>query len=346
MQNLALHNRVYTKKNALFNADMLRALIFAGIAFFASFIPWPEIYYKYFGGILIDREVYTFKVIYNDHWLTYNELRSWIEIFTQEIIWDFSQWSISNGYLGIYHEDFFQIVTTICLISMALVISRTKNYLSILLLFNPLVLDLVYSQLRSALALAVLNIVYLTFRKVNIWMIFGAVVACAIHTASSILVAGFILASLLSFKESFLFRLSPATKTALMLGAGVSVGLLIGPLREVVLSAIGDRRAEYSDLSSSLLYLSFWVALLGFMLVNFRMSVKSVEGCFSIFMLAILATNVFSSAYSIRLIALSLPLIFVAVFHFNVERRIFILSIFSLYAVAQWYFSLTNLTGF
>lgn len=43
----------------------------------------------------------------------------------------------------------------------------------------------------------------------------------------------------------------------MLFAVGAFISLLIGPLREALLSAIGDRRAEYHDMSSSLLYSLF-----------------------------------------------------------------------------------------
>lgn len=333
------------KKRTYFNSDFIRCLLFAITAFVVSFIPWPDIYWDYFRDVFWDREVYIEKIVTNNHWLNYGYLDSVVSFFSNEYVWELSQWSLSNNFIPLDYEQFFQIITTSCLVSMALVVARTRSYFSFILLFNPIILDLLYSQLRSALALVILNLLYLTARRVNLWVLLGLVIACSIHTASIILIAGYILAQLLSSPESMFSRFSPAAKALAVVGAGLFVGILIGPLREAVLSAVGDRRAEYADLSSSFLYLSFWVALLGFMLINFRYTVNSLEGCFSIFMLSILFVNVFSSAYSIRLIALSMPFIIVAIYNYNTSRKYFILSVFVLYALAQWWYSIMNLTS-
>ena len=77
---------------------------------------------------------------------------------------------------------------------------------------------------------------------------------------------------------------------------------------------IGDRRAEYLDLSSSALYLSFWVGLLGLFLIDYRNIFRSVEGRFSLFILTLVAVNVFTGGYSLRFLALGYPFVIIAIY--------------------------------
>jgi hypothetical protein len=330
---------------AWLNADTPRTIIFALIAFAISFIAWPEIFYEQFGKIFIDREIYISKILGNDHWITYYELDGPLSFFTNEYIWEISQWSLSEGLLPIDYETFFQIVSTLVITSMAMVIARTRSNASILFLANPLVIDLAYSQLRSALAISILYLLYAFNRKFNWLSAILIGISFAIHTSMVIFISAFILCRILTEENYISRRMSDGVRTAIVCGAGVAFGLAIGPLRGIVLAAVGDRRAEYIDISSSFLYLSFWIGLFAFMVMNYRKTIQNVEGAFTLFILSILLVNVFSAAYSLRFLALAFPLIVVAIYKLNPERRYFIISIFSIYVFAQWYYYIENLTG-
>ncbi|PKP88634.1 MAG: hypothetical protein CVT78_00155 [Alphaproteobacteria bacterium HGW-Alphaproteobacteria-17] len=226
-----------------------------------------------------------------------------------------------------------------------MILYRKGGYLAILLMANPLIFDLAYSQLRSALAISLLNILYLARPKSNLVSLAVCLLATSIHTAMAIFLAIYFLCVATAERGGWLSKWSVEMRLVAIVGAGAMFGLLIGPLREVALTLLNDRRAEYGDLASSPLYLSFWVILFGLFLLNYREFIQSLEGRFSLFILALVAVNVFTSAHTLRFLALAYPYIMATILIARPAIRFFALAIFSVYLVAQWYFYLSGMGG-
>lgn len=310
-----------------------------------SLIHWPEIIYQSFHAILWDREVYTQKILSGDSLFSYFTYDSLISYFTYEYSWEFLISLIQENRVPFDYDTFFQIISSLFIITASLILYRKGGYLAILLMANPLVFDLAYSQLRSALAISLLNILYLTKPKSNFVSFAICLLATSIHTAMAIFIAIYFLCAVTADRDAWLSRWSAEMRLVTIVGAGVMVGLLIGPLREVALTLLNDRRADYGNMGSSPLYLSFWIMLFGIFLLNYREFIQSLEGRFSLFILALVAVNLFTSAHTLRFLALAYPYIMATILIARPPVRIFALAVFSVYLVAQWYFYLTGLGG-
>ncbi|HNR11345.1 MAG TPA: hypothetical protein PKN72_09110, partial [Nitrosomonas europaea] len=126
---------------------------------------------------------------------------------------------------------------------------------------------------------------------------------------------------------------------------GAFISLLIGPLREALLSAIGDRRAEYHDMSSSLLYSLFWIALLIPFYLGRRYLVTLDYARYALVIVSIVFVNVFHGGYSTRFLAAAFPGLVSAVLSLHGVIKIMILVLFIVYAVFQWLYWLRILSG-
>lgn len=310
-----------------------------------SLIPWPEIIYQSFHAVLWDREIYIQKIMSGDTLFSYFTYDSLISYFTYEYSWEFLINLFQENRLPFDYDVFFQIISSLFIITSSLILYRKGGYISILLMANPLVFDLAYSQLRSALAISLLNILYLTRPKSNLISLAVCLLATSIHTAMAIFLAIYFLCVATSERGGWLSRFSVEMRLVTIVGAGLAFGLLIGPLREVALTLLNDRRAEYGDLASSPLYLSFWIMLFGLFLLNYREFIQTLEGRFSLFVLALVAVNIFTSAHSIRFLALAYPYIMATILIARPAIRSFSLAVFSVYLFAQWYFYLSGLGG-
>jgi len=310
-----------------------------------SLIPWPEIIYQSFHAILWDREIYTQKILSGDSLFSYFTYDSLISYFTYEYSWEFLVSLIQENRLPFDYDTFFQIISSLFVVTSSLILYRKGGYLAILLMANPLIFDLAYSQLRSALAISLLNILYLARPKSNLVSLAVCLLATSIHTAMAIFLAIYFLCVATAERGGWLSKWSVEMRLVAIVGAGAMFGLLIGPLREVALTLLNDRRAEYGDLASSPLYLSFWVILFGLFLLNYREFIQSLEGRFSLFILALVAVNVFTSAHTLRFLALAYPYIMATILIARPAIRFFALAIFSVYLVAQWYFYLSGMGG-
>lgn len=315
------------------------------LAVIISLLPWPDIILSGTRGVIIDREVYIQKIIYRDNLLNYFHFNSYVDYFTSEYSWWFLMKLLEDGRLPVDYETIFQIISTLFLVTAALIVYRRGGLLPLVFLANPLVFELAYSQLRSALAISILYLVYLFFRRSTYIAIALCLFAATIHTTMVIFLAIYILCIMTADEGGRLSRWPLEVRLALVLGAGVVMGLAIGPLRETLLNLIGDRRAEYLDLAASPLYLSFWVGLLGLFLLDFRHTFRSVEGRFSLFILSLVTVNVFTGGYSQRFLALGYPFVIATIFLARPSLKSFAIPALSIYMVAQWIYYFNGFAG-
>lgn len=315
------------------------------LAFIISLLPWPDIILSGTRGILLDREVYIQKIIYRDNLLNYFHFNSYIDYFTSEYSWWFLMKLLEDGQLPVDYETVFQIISTLFLVTSALIVYRRGGLLPLVFLANPLVFELAYSQLRSALAISILYFVYLFLRRSTYIAIALCLFAATIHTTMIIFLAVYVLCLMTGDGGGRVSRWPLGLRLALILSAGFVMGLVIGPLRESLLTMIGDRRAEYLDLSSSPLYLSFWVGLLGLFLMDYRDTFRSVEGRFSLFILSLVTVNVFTGGYSLRFLALAYPFVISTVLMAKPSVKMFAIPAMSIYMIAQWIYYFSTITG-
>ena len=315
------------------------------LAVIISMLPWPEIVLSGTRGILIDREVYTQKIIHKDNLLDYFYFGSYLDYFTSEYSWWFLMKLLEDGRLPVDYEMVFQMISTVFLVTASLIVYRRGGLLPLILLANPLVFELAYSQLRSALAISILHLVYLFLRRSTYVAVALCLFAATIHTTMIIFLAVYILCLMTADEGGRLSRWPVGLRLTVILGAGIFVGLVIGPLREVLLTLIGDRRADYLDLSSSPLYLAFWVGLLGLFLIDYRDTFRSVEGRFSLFILSLVTVNVFTGGYSLRFLALAYPFVISTVLMAKPSVKMFAIPAMSVYMIAQWFYYFSTITG-
>lgn len=121
----------------------------------------------------------------------------------------------------------------------ALLPRRRANMIYMILLLHPRVLDLMSSQVRFALAISIF-VLLIKFSSSRLRGIYSMPLA-TIHTffmAASVFVIAF---------DKYLSRRS--TFMAYAQAVGISIALVFGA--EVVLSFLGDRRADWSDINKS-----------------------------------------------------------------------------------------------
>lgn len=270
---------------------------------------------------------------------------NFLDYFTSEYSWWFLMKLLEEDQLPVTYETVFQIISTVFLATSALIVYRRGGLLPLIFLANPLVFELAYSQLRSGLAISILYLVYLFLRRSTYIAVALCLFAATIHTTMIIFLAVYVLCLMTDSEGGRLSRWPLGLRVALILGAGVVMGLVIGPLRETLLTLIGDRRAEYLDLSSSPLYLSFWVGLLGLFLIDYRDTFRSIEGRFSLFILSLVTVNVFTGGYSLRFLALAYPFVISTVLMAKPSVKMFAIPAMSIYMIAQWIYYFSTISG-
>lgn len=238
---------------------------------------------------------------------------------------------------GLSVESILNAIAVLCLTAFGWFVAKRHGGWAVILLVNPLIVDLVVSQSRSAWAFATLLIGYLSKNR-KVLILCGAT-SLLIHTAMT-LVAG---VGVVAWQHSrVVSRLGPTYVSYLLLvGFGVALAVVLGPLRDQILTALGDRRAGDPDGASSILYLSYWAGLLLLGFVQEKAYYADPVHAYAIIMLAIVTAAIFTNSYAIRFIALSIP-IFVSA-SLGMERRSRFLAIYSLlpYTWSQWVYRLT-----
>ncbi|AMG74733.1 Uncharacterized protein SGRAN_2370 [Sphingopyxis granuli] len=235
-----------------------------------SLIPWVDIILDKYNAILWDREVYIQIITSGDSLFSYFNYDDILSYFTFEYTWQSIIYFIQNGQFPFQYESFFQFISTSFLVTSSLIVYRRGGLLALSLMVNPLIFDLAYSQLRTALAICIINIVYLVRPSSKILSSALCIFSVSIHTAMSIFLSIYYLCVSTSEKGGIFSKWSLEMRLLIIVGAGAFVGILIGPFREFVLSSVNDRRAEYIEMSSSPLYLSFWIILFFLFMINYK----------------------------------------------------------------------------
>lgn len=292
-------------------------------------MPWEEIR----GRTFEDLDVYYNYFLHQQSILDYKTFGDLLDYIVSEALWHLSISTLIDG-LGIDIDYVFLIISSLCLTVFAILLARRHGAGSVLLLANPLLIDLAFAQLRSALAFSLLYIAYLLRRRIAIYLLLTA--AVFIHTASILFIALFAGAA---FAYRYMRKTDRSDQTiffALCL-IGIMVSIVVGPLRAEILAAIGDRRASLQGgASSSLLFTSFWVIALLVQGFQAKHLVHDEISRFSIIILAMVTCNLLTGGYTSRFLALTLPFLLSSVLRMRSPVNFLVIALYIFYTTVQW----------
>lgn len=293
-------------------------------------IPWEELAGRNFE----DKDVYLERFLYLPSVIEEKNISNVLDFFINEALWDFIVRSSSE----LFHVPVtvvLSIVTFLCLLSFATFLINKHGLLSVLLLLNPLVIDFAFSQLRLALAISLLMLVFSVRRK--IWLCLIIVVASFIHTAILLFVAMYII----SLQIACWFNKKDIRSGYLglaLIGLGTVTALMIGPFREYVLSSLGDRRAEYELGGASLLYASFWIALLLAILLQKKSFYQQDSNLLAVACISTMVSATILDTFAVRFVAAAFPMIAASMMSLGRPIKQVMLLGFLPYVAAQWYY--------
>lgn len=298
-------------------------------------MPWTTMYEFFSGHPYVDRTVYENQINENRLRIDTFDYTKPIDYFTYEYGWS---WLMAFGSrtIGLETNNLFFLVSFLCLFIYSLFIVQTSSRFYLLLLIHPLVIDLVFSQLRIAVAIAILIALGLIARN-RITRVAGFIGSATVHTATS-LVAGIHLFN--SMLKMLRFTSGIRFAGALIVGAFVAVST--GPLRRVILSLLGDRRVALDIKATSMLFAIPWLLLLFIFLLNYKTISRSPWSLLAISLLAIALSTVLVGGYTTRYLAITTPFLASALWALPRDWGVLGNSIYFLSFIGLWFLRILN----
>lgn len=289
-------------------------------------IPWEFIY----GRSFEDRAVYFDYLKNQENLLDYVEIHGTMDSLSNEVLWHEMLRALSDN-LGMSTETIFSIISALCIFSFSIYLARAQTPLAILFLINPLIIEFAFSQLRLALAVS-LCLLALLFRSRLLILNIALISAAAfIHTSVILLIFVYWFSRVVLKTESSGFRIYCA-----LLAIGLCTSVILGPLREIILGTMGDRRAQYYVASNSFLYLSMWILVMLVQGLQNKSYFTKGQNAFSTLIISIAIFNNVLGFVSTRFIALAFPLLISSLLDLRGIQKTGLLSLLILFTAFQW----------
>ena len=217
---------------------------------------------------------------------------------------------IAIGYIfDDYRLALYLISIIIVFLYANFLFKRVPYYIGMIFLFNPIFIDLVMAQVRSAFAFALLLLAYdLRSKK---WAIVIASASFFIHTSMPLFVLIYFLLKKLNetvdAKKYYLITIFAAFIIAVFIRYGV----------DILLSLLGDRRAGYDTIieGASISYSIVWFAI-GLIIATFATFKDEKDRIIAGYAITMTSFFFFSSlmgSFAQRFVALTLPLIIISI---------------------------------
>lgn len=305
------------------------------VAFIVASLPW-----EVWRGIeYYDRSNYINTIDFSVNNIYIFNFDTLLSKFSNEWLWH-KLLAISTETFNLNSSQILFFISFLILFTSCLFLSSRYRFLSILFLMNPLFINFMYSQLRLAFAMSLLFIAFYLFKKNNRLYLILLVATPFIHTSAVIFISVFILAFFLESSK----KISPIFKTLLSIGFGAFLGIITGPLMSKILSAMDDRRAEYSDMSSSIVYMSFWLILCLYLILKglFEKTHKSFSFYLSLMILTLVALQTVVGGYPTRYLVACFPFLIAAMLENKAKEKYIVLLSYCAYTFILWVYWINN----
>ncbi|WP_168400483.1 hypothetical protein [Acinetobacter indicus] len=316
----------------IFSRNIFDYLFILSLSFIIAFISWDDLR----KNTSIDRNNYYNYFSYGVDRFTYIDLNGFMDYIKHEWFWDFSIRYLTN-FLDL--NLIFSLITFLSFFIYSCFVYKKTNILYVLFLLNPLILDLIYSQLRISLASTFFLISIIVFNRSVLFSLFFILLSVLTHTAMFPI-------SLIYIYLVYICKMDIDIRIKIFIAiiCGFAFSFVLGPLINIILSFIGDRREGYdlSSLSSTYLYLSFWFLLIFFVIIQaknkfFLLRVNKSIVLFALSILAFIFMNFFVGGYSTRVIAISMPFLIILIYNFSYYYKIYISFFYFLYLLFYFY---------
>lgn len=157
-----------------------------------------------------------------------------------------------------------------------------------------------------------------------------------IHTSAVTFVAMF--AAALMFEKTV--KIKPIFKTTLSILIGLGIGIATGPLMSTILTAIDDRRSEYTDMSSSIVYMSFWLILFAYFSLKglFESKHRTFSFYISLMVLALVAVQAVMGGYASRFLVALFPFVIAAMLETKAKEQPIVIISYLAYSFMLWFY--------
>ncbi|MDA0697183.1 MAG: EpsG family protein [Proteobacteria bacterium] len=303
-------------------------------AFFLSLMPWDKLR----GSEYYDRNVYVNYIDNVSNKINWFDFDGILTKITFEYGWHFIL-KYCTEVLQLNSTIILFIISFLIFFCSSIFVIKRHGYWACIFLLNPVFIDFCYSQMRLAFTMALIYIAYYFRTQKKFIYIPLLAVTPFIHTSSVLFIFLFVAAThieKLKFPANF-------GKTNLAVICGLMVAVVTGPLMSIILGGIGDRRAEYADFSSPILYMAFYLVLFPYFLLKgyLEKSDKDFTFYFTIMILSLIALNTVFSGYSSRFLAATFPIIISALLSLKGKEKPIILISYIAFTSLLWIFWLT-----
>lgn len=301
---------------------------------FVFFIPWVEIY----GSELIDIYSYLERMTYlheggreveyyGIQWLLREPIWKWIIIFLGD--------TFTDHRLALYLISFITVF-----IYTSFLLKRVEFYIAMILLINPMMVDLFLAQLRSAFAFSLVLIAYDLASKESVSKYFPIVIliiAAFIHASMPIFYAFYFL--LYHFNS----RIKDYKYYFISLVFGVVLAIFMKYGFGIILTILDDRHAGFDKYiaGSSVAYSISWaiIAVIIGTFGDFSDKAKRVTVAYAIMIMSFFFFSSVLDIFASRYVALIMPFIIIAIGylpkHIKQGTYLFLL-LYNIYSFKYW----------
>jgi hypothetical protein len=234
-----------------------------------------------------------------------NPLGGLVGAYLSESVW--GQILYWFGIYGFSGEQSLNFISFVCLFFITFfVLGRTNAAVSALFLINPLVVDFVMAQQRSALGF----VGFLFFiHSDKQWRKYSILAfSLFIHSSVILMVAGYYFSCALA---KIKFGNRAYVNNIFYLSVALIVALFILLSKELVLTALNDRRAVGLEGSSSFLFLTFWAGLATYFVLFSKFRADWMLNFALLFTSLFLVAGILN-LYNTRYLVLALPFLIIS----------------------------------
>jgi hypothetical protein len=254
-----------------------------------------------------------------------------LSILFQELLWGYMLWMAAMfGMGGAVLPVVSLIAAATCWFHVAM---RSTIAFAIFVFLNPLLIDLFNSQIRSALAFAIL---VLALSRRSTWaQILLAVGAITIHAASLVLIALYLACRYLAERV----RLRPLMSKFVAICLGIVMAVGIDYARQVVGLLVSQSRFQGDQGTNSLFYAFPWAVIAVMLLVcNVKRDLDRWIPLFGLAAISMFVTLTLLGLYSSRFLAIGLPAVALTLWHLRGHARVIAVTCFiALQSVQAFY---------